>query len=180
MLRFASIALAVIASLVFVESLSAQQNTRGHRRQAGDRSVIEWVTNNKDLNLTADQKTKLAELQKQYSPKLKELAETRGKVITAEQRKASREAAQAARAAGKHGAEVRDAAQAAMKLTDAQKAKLADAQKASRTLNKEIMGKVNQILTPDQQATLKKARGNRGRRGNRNGGGNGQQSSQVN
>jgi Spy/CpxP family protein refolding chaperone len=67
-----------------------------------------------------------------------------------------------------------------MKLTDAQKAKLADAQKASRTLNKEIMDKVNQVLTPDQQATLKKARGNRGRRGNHGGGGNNQQPSQVN
>ncbi|MGB7732049.1 MAG: hypothetical protein WBL72_00005 [Thermoguttaceae bacterium] len=180
MLRFASIALAVIASLVFVESLSAQQSARGHRRQGGGTSLIEWVANNKDLNLSDDQKTKLAELQKQYAPKLKDLAQTRDNVLTADQKKARQDAIKAARAAGKRGPEVREAIQAAMKLTDAQKAKLADAQKASRTLNKEIMDKVNQVLTPDQQATLKKARGNRGRRGNHGGGGNNQQPSQVN
>ena len=119
-------------------------------------------------------------MQKQYAPKLKDLAQTRDNVLTADQKKARQDAIKAARAAGKRGPEVREAIQAAMKLTDAQKAKLADAQKASRTLNKEIMDKVNQVLTPDQQATLKKARGNRGRRGNHGGGGNNQQPSQVN
>jgi Spy/CpxP family protein refolding chaperone len=168
MLRVASIALAVAASLVLVDSLSAQQTGRGHRRHGGF-SPIDRVESVKDLKLTDDQKAKLADLKKAYAPKVKELAGTMDKVLTADQKKARDEAVKAARNAGKRGPEVREAIQAAMKLSDAQKAKLADGRKAMGTLNKEIMGKVNKLLTPDQQEVLKKARpghGNRGHRGN--------------
>ena len=176
MLRVASIALAVVASLVVVDSLSAQQSGRGHRHQGQFPSVIQWVQNNKDLNLTDDQKAKLADLQKQYAPKLKDLAQTREKIFSEDQKKARKEAVEAARAAGKRGRDVWQAAEAAMKLTDAQKAKVADVRKTGQTLNKEIMDKVNKLLTPEQQDVLKKA--SHGHRGNR-GGGNNQQSSQA-
>ena len=85
-----------------------------------------------------------------------------------------------ARAAGKRGPEVRESIQAAMKLTDAQKAKLAEGRKAMGTLNKEIMGKVKTVLTPEQQDVLKKAHANRGSHRNHGNGGNSQPPSQVN
>jgi Spy/CpxP family protein refolding chaperone len=181
MLRVASIALAVVASLVFVDSLSAQQNRRGQGRRGGS-SVIDRVERTKDLNLTDDQKAKLSGLKKEYAPKLKELSGTLDKVLTADQKKARDEAIKAARASGKRGPEVRESIQAAMKLTDAQKTKLADGRKAMQKLNKEISDKVNKLLTPEQQEVLKKARaerGNRGNRGNRDGGEK-KQPSQVN
>ena len=166
MLKVASIALAVIASLVLVDSLSAQENAQRQGRRGGF-SVLDRVEHVKNLNLTADQKTKLGELKKQYAPKLKELAGAREKVLTADQKKARDEAVKAARAAGKRGPEVRKSIEAAMNLTDAQKTTLAEGRKAMGTLNKEIMGKVSTILTPEQQEVLKKARPHRGNRGNR-------------
>jgi Spy/CpxP family protein refolding chaperone len=182
MLRVASIALAVIASLVLVDSLSAQQNRQGPGRRGGY-SVIDRVERVKDLKLTDDQKAKLADLKKAYAPKLKELSGTLDKVLTADQKKARDEAIKAAREAHKRGPEVRESIQAAMKLTDAQKAKLAEGRKAMGTLNKEIGAKVNKILTPEQQDVLKKARathGNRGGHRNHGNGGNSQPPSQVN
>lgn len=172
MLRFASIAVAVIASLVVVDSLSAQQNNRGQRRRGEFPSVIQMIERNKDLNLTDDQKAKLTTLDKEYAPKQKELAEAGDKVLTADQKKARREALEAARKAGKRGPEVRDSIQAAMKLTDAQKAKLGENRKAMAALRKEVMGKVNQVLTPEQQEVLKKARAQH--EGHRNHGGQNQ------
>jgi Spy/CpxP family protein refolding chaperone len=180
MLRVASIALALVASLVFVESLSAQQNGRGHRNREGFPSFIQMVEKNKDLKLTDDQKTKLAALDKQYAPKSKELVATMDKVLTADQKKARKEALDAARKAGKRGPEVRESIQAAMKLSDAQKAKLADGRKAMQTLNKEIRGKVSKVLTPEQLEVLKKARPHRGGHRNHGESGNKQQPSQVN
>jgi Spy/CpxP family protein refolding chaperone len=180
MLRVTSIALAVVASLVFVESLSAQQNGRGQRHRGQFPSFIQMIEKNKDLKLTDDQKTKLTALDKEYAPKRKELAGTMDKVLTAEQKKARKEAIDAARKAGKRGPEVRESIQAAMKLTDAQKAKLADGRKAMQTLNKEIVGKVNKVLTPEQQDVLKKARANRGNHRHRGDSGNKQQPKQVN
>ena len=48
----------------------------------------------------------------------------------------------------------------AMKLTDEQKAKMAEGRKAMGELTKEIREKVTKLLTPEQQEVLKKAREN--------------------
>jgi Spy/CpxP family protein refolding chaperone len=182
MSRVASVALAVIVSLVLVDTLSAQQSGRGQRHRGGFPSLIQMIEKNKDLNLTDDQKSKLTALDKQYAPKQKELATTMDKVLTADQKKARREAVEAARKAGKRGPEVWQSIQAAMKLSDAQKTKLAEGRKAMQTLNKDVRGKVNEILTPEQKEVLKKARANRGNhRGHGNHGeGSSQPPSQVN
>ncbi len=171
MLKVASIALAVIASLVLVDSLSAQQNGQRQGRRGGF-SVLDRIERVKDLNLTDDQKAKLADLKKEYAPKLKELSGTRDKVLTADQKKARDDAMKAAKDAGKSRREIFQAGMAAVKLTDAQKTKLAEGRKAMEALNKEIMDKVNKVLTPEQQEVLKKARPHRGNRGNRGSGGN--------
>jgi Spy/CpxP family protein refolding chaperone len=167
MLKAASIVLALVASLILVDSLSAQQNGRGPGRR-GRGTMIDRVERVKDLNLTDDQKAKLAELKKQYDPKLKELNAKLDGVLTAEQKKARDDAFKAARDAGKRPD--RETIQAAMKLTDAQKAELAKGRKAVDALNKEISDKVTKLLTTEQQDVLKKARGNRGNRGGRGGG----------
>jgi Spy/CpxP family protein refolding chaperone len=172
MWKVASAVLALVVSLVLVDNLSAQQGRgRGGRdRGPGSMSMIDRVERNKDLKLTDDQKAKLADLKKEYAPKLKEANEKLDGVLTDEQKKARDAAMKAAREAGQRGQEVRDAVNAAMKLTDEQKAKRADIRKTIAALNKEISDKVTGLLTTEQQDVLKKARGNRGNGGRRGGG----------
>ena len=109
-------------------------------------TVIDRVERVKDLNLTDDQKAKLAELKKEYAPKLKAAHRQFDNVLTADQKKARDDAIKAARDAGKSRREVFQAGTAAVKLTDAQKAKMAEGRKAMEALNKEIIDKVNSAL----------------------------------
>jgi len=171
MFKVASMVLALIVSFVFVDSLSAQQKGRPQGRHGGW-SVIDRVERVKDLKLTDDQKSKLAELKKQYAPKTKELTGKLDSVLTADQKKARADALKAARESGKRPD--RQSIQAAMKLTDAQKANMADGRKGMAALNKEITGNVNKLLTTEQQDVLKKAlasHGNHDGRGHRGNGG---------
>ena len=163
MLKAVTSVLALVVSLVIVGNLSAQENTRPMGRRGGQ-SLLERIEKIKGLNLTDDQKSKLADLKKEYAPKVKEAAGKVEGVITDEQKKARDEAMKTARDAGKKGREVFEAGTAAMKLTDEQKTKLADARKAMETLTKEIREKVTSLLTPEQKEILKKARGNGGGR----------------
>jgi len=109
----------------------------------------------KGIDLTDAQKAQLKEIQKEFGPKLAE-AMKKMAVLTPEQKKARAEAAKAAKAAGKKGKEAREAVQAAVKLTDEQKAKMAEARKAMRPLEKELREKVLGVLTPEQKEKLPK------------------------
>jgi Spy/CpxP family protein refolding chaperone len=109
----------------------------------------------KGLNLSADQKAQIDALKKQYQPKLNEgkLLES---ILTPEQKKARREAAQAAKAAGKSRKEIQQAAAAAVTLTPEQKAKLAEAKKQLGPIYRELREKIIDVLTPEQQEQVKK------------------------
>jgi Spy/CpxP family protein refolding chaperone len=112
----------------------------------------------RQLNLTADQKAKLAELRKEYRPKFKEIHQAKQSVLTPAQKQAREEvlsAAKAARAAGKKPGNVRKAVAAAVNLTADQQAKMAKLDKAAATLRAELREKALAILTPDQVAELK-------------------------
>ena len=91
-----------------------------------------------NLNLTKEQEAKFADLRKEYEPKFKEAREKMENILTADQKKARDEVFKKAREAGKFGKEVWDEAQAAMKLTDDQKTKMADAWKETGNLYKEF------------------------------------------
>jgi Spy/CpxP family protein refolding chaperone len=109
------------------------------------------------LDLTADQKAKIDELQKQYGSKLQEGFQKQQALLTDEQRKAQQEAMRAAREAGKSETETRAAGQAAVKLTDDQKAKRTETQKEMALLVKKVREKVTALLTPEQQQKLQKS-----------------------
>ncbi len=111
----------------------------------------------KSLDLTDAQKAKAKELRKLYGPKFKETLKKFGDILTADQKKARDEAVKSAHAAGKHGKAAFEAVKAAVKLTDAQKAKFAELRKQMQSLRKEVREKFLAILTPEQQAKLKKA-----------------------
>ncbi|MGO8744995.1 MAG: YfdX family protein [Thermoguttaceae bacterium] len=91
-------------------------------------------------------------MKKDFAPKLAAAAKDLH-VLTPEQKKACA----AARAAGKTGEEIDQAVDAAVKLTDEQKAKLAAAKKEISALHKDLRQKVLAVLTPEQQKQLKKA-----------------------
>lgn len=110
------------------------------------------------MTLTDDQKAKLADIAKEFGPKVADSQKKIDSVLTPEQKKARAEAQKKAAADGKKGKELFEATQAAVKLSDDQKASMAAAQKEQRAVTKDLMTKVQGVLTPEQQEQLKKAR----------------------
>ena len=112
------------------------------------------------LNLTADQQAKIAELRRSTARSSRKSARPRrpsdpGPETSPGQR---RHPAKAAKAAGKKPGNVRKAIAAAVNLTAEQQAKMAKLDKAAKELRAEVRTKVLSILTPEQIAQLKKAR----------------------
>ena len=109
----------------------------------------------KGVELTADQRAKLSALNKELGPKLAACRKEAAGIITADQKKARGAALKEAKTAGKKGKELREAAEAAFKVSEDQKTKLAECKKAMGTLQKEVRSKMVSILTKDQKAQLK-------------------------
>ena len=72
----------------------------------------------KGIKLNEDQRAKLAALNKELGPKLAACRKEAAGIITADQKKAMGAAIKEARAAGKKGKEIREAAEAAAKITE--------------------------------------------------------------
>ena len=108
----------------------------------------------KPVTLTDDQKSKLDGLKKEYEPKFKD-AYAKQNVLTPEQTKAGEEAKKAAKAEGKKGKELKAAFEDAVKETDDQKAQAKAAKKQLSALEKEMHGKVLDLLTAEQKAQIK-------------------------
>ena len=109
----------------------------------------------KSIELTAEQKTKLDALNKEFGPKLAELRKKQASIITADQKKARAEANKKAKADGKKGKELRDVVNAAFAITADQKAQQAETKKAMGALQKEIRTQFAALLTDEQKAKLK-------------------------
>jgi Spy/CpxP family protein refolding chaperone len=152
-MRVVSILLALVMSLVMVGKLSAaEEKQRPEGRHSGGMPAVDQLDRVKGLNLTDDQKTKLADLKKEYGPKCEGARKKFEASLTEDQKKAQREAMKAARDAHKRGPDAWKAAQEAMKLTDDQKALQANVE----ALGKEVKEKVDSILTTEQKELLKK------------------------
>ena len=109
----------------------------------------------KSIELTAEQKTKLDALNKEFGPKLAELRKKQASIITADQKKARAEATKKAKADGKKGKELRAVTNAAFAITADQKAQQAETKKAMGALQKEIRTQFAALLTDEQKAKLK-------------------------
>ena len=109
----------------------------------------------KSIELTADQKTKVDALNKEFGPKLAECRKKAASIITADQKKARTEAVKKAKADGKKGKEVQAAANAAVAITADQKTQQTECKKAMGALNKEIRTQFAALLTDEQKAKLK-------------------------
>lgn len=111
------------------------------------------------LTLTDEQKTQVAAIDKQFAAKAKELADKRKAMLTPEQQKAQAAAQKAAKEAGQKGPEARKAVDAALNLTEDQKAQQKELAKGQQALNTEVIAALKKVLTAEQQEALPKARG---------------------
>ncbi len=113
----------------------------------------------KEITLTDEQKTKVAELEKEYAPKMKELREQLDKVMTDEQKKARLDVMKEAREKGKEGRKGKELQQAikdAMKLSEEQQKSYDETDKKITALRQEILEKVKPLLTDEQKEKLPK------------------------
>ena len=108
------------------------------------------------ITLNDEQKTKLGEIKKEYTPKFQALAKKNNEILTREQRTARRDAMKAAKEAGKKGKELQASVEEAMKLSEDQKKKLAEVKAEQAKLRGEMETKVVALLTPEQKEQLPK------------------------
>lgn len=108
------------------------------------------------IELSADQKEKVAGLKKEYTPQFAALQKKNREILTPDQVKARRAAMKEAKDAGKKGKELRDAVSSALKLSDDQEKQMKEVSTETRKLNGEVRGKLATVLTADQLAKIKK------------------------
>ena len=136
--------------------LSAQDDAKKKKKRPSPVARLFQVP--KDVELTDEQKTKVAALVKEYGPKLSELQKKQASILTDEQRQARAAAGKKAREDGKKGKELREAVDAAVTLTDEQKKQTQDVRKELGKLMREARGKFTDLLTDEQKAKLKTPR----------------------
>jgi acetyl esterase/lipase len=147
----------------------AATHPSGVAAQQRDRDPFRQMFSIRGVEFTKEQQAKVDELRKKSIPKLREAQRKVFGIYTAKQRRARREAQQAARKANKRGRELRQAIDAAVKLTDEQKKQLAVAQKERDGLVQKIQQEVRGLLTAEQRrlAQRRRKRNSQAKRGPR-------------
>lgn len=140
---------------------SIQADEKKQKKEKKAPSATQRLLNG--IELTDAQKEQVAAIDKEFAEELRKLNETRGAILTAEQKTAERDAQKAAKAAGKTPAETKAAVDAALKLTDEQKTKMQEFQKTQQAFNAKVIENLRKILTPEQQEKLPKQRAKGGK-----------------
>lgn len=155
-MRTAQVALTLAVALLIASSLSAAEKKA--RVKAPPKCPAAALAERMltGLTLTEDQKTKLGEITKEFGPKMVEIQKKIDGILTDDQKKARAGAMKTAKTEGKTGKEAANAVDAALKMTDDQKAKMAEARKEMSVLDKGLRGKVMEVLTAEQKEELKK------------------------
>jgi hypothetical protein len=106
------------------------------------------------LDLSAEQKEKVAAIDKEFAAKADEIRKAETAVLTKEQIEARNAAMKAARESKDKSPEARKAAQKsiqdAIKLTDDQKTKMAGVNKSRQELNGKVLAALKKVLTEEQ------------------------------
>lgn len=140
--------------LAMVAVLFAAQDSQGQekkKKKGGNDPTARVKAKLDAAELPADVLEKAKKIVDEHAPKIKEAQAKVDAVLTDEQKKARREAQQAAKAAGKKGKEAADAVAAALKLTDEQKTKMEEAQKALAAANADMNKALREVLSAEQQ-----------------------------
>ncbi|MBI1310922.1 hypothetical protein GC176_06400 [bacterium] len=167
MKAFKSLLCVALAVLISSGAMAADEAKKGKgdakNRQARTPSVTARFLG--DIELTAEQKEKVAAIDKEFAVKAAEIRKKTDSILTEDQIKARAEAQKAARAAGSKGPDAQKAVSAALKLTDEQKTKMADVQKANRELSQQVVAALKKVLTEEQAAKLKVPAARAGKKG---------------
>ena len=142
----------IFTSVLFSQERSRQEAVRPRQPQQG---AFQQAFMLRGVEFSQDQQAKVDELRNEYMPKLEETQEKQMGIFTEEQRQARRVAFRAAREAGKEGLDAREAAEAALKLTDDQKKQLATIEKERAELTAQIKSELRALLTSTQQNPLR-------------------------
>ena len=134
------------------------QKKKGKGKQATPSATARMLSG---IELTDAQKPMVAAIDKEFAPKLQELAKKRNEILTPEQRTAQRDAQKKARASASTPAENRKAVNAALDLTPEQSEKMKELQKQQTELNGKVVVALKKVLTPEQQEKLPKVGANK-------------------
>ena len=120
------------------------------------------------MELTDEQKTLVAAIDKQFAEKFDAGRKTMDEILTDDQKKAQRAAQKAAKEAGTKPQDARKEVEAALNLTDEQKAERKTAQADQKKLDVEVVAALKKILTAEQQEKLPKQGAEKGKRKKKN------------
>jgi len=155
MKHLTAITLVLLAALS--NSATAQDNDRQNERRQRPALFQQFFTL-PGIEFSNEQQAKVEEIRKEFVPKLTKNQDQWNSVITDEQQQARREAFQKARDAGKEGQELRDAVDAALKLTADQRKQRAAIQGERNQLLSEIRTHLTTLLTDEQQSQVRQPR----------------------
>ena len=111
----------------------------------------------KEIQLTDEQKEKVAALKSELGPKLLELVKQQNAILTDEQKQAQRDFFKEAKESGrKRDKSFQQELTQVLKLTDDQKKEMAENRKAQGQLRRQIKEKLADLLTDEQRAQLPK------------------------
>ena len=144
--------IAVLATTAVADEKKGKGKKKGGQKPTPTQQFLNKI------ELAADQKDKVAEIDKQFAERFQTINKAMADILTDEQKAAQKTAQKAAKDAGKKGAEAKKDVDAALKLTDDQKTKMAEQKKLQTALNKEILASLKSVLTEEQQAQLPKDR----------------------
>jgi len=142
-----------VHGVLTAEQKEKVKELKKERKETRAERLSERLAHLHELDLTGAEREKIAEIRKEYRPKIVKAMEAMKGLLTAEQRKAREEGLKA----GKKRREVI----AALKLTDDQKEKVEAAAKEMRTLVHEEAAKIRDLLTETQKEKLQAFKGER-------------------
>ena len=150
-----AIALSMTLTLILAGMALSQERRKKDTERAQPQAAFQQVFTLRGVEFSPSQQAQVEELRKKYTPQLIEIQKKYGGILTDEQRQAQREAFRAAREAGKKDAELRQAVEAAVKLTDEQKDQQAKLQQERNTLFAKIQEELRALLTDEQRKQLR-------------------------
>ena len=144
-----------LAVVLAMPAMAAEEKKKKKKKKKGRKAPVA-VRVPKSITLTDDQKKQVAAINKEFGPKLAEVQKAVNGVISKEQRQARNAANKKAKADGVKGKLRNAAIQAALNLTDDQKAKMKELTKKRQDVQKAARAKFVEILTAEQKAKLPK------------------------
>lgn len=149
--------LSVVALLVFALSVhlqAADEVAKKPRKKAAGTDVIGQLEKKiADLELSDEQRDKAKQVLADFKPKFEELKST-DTGLTAEQKKAQKEAAAKAKADGQKGKARKEAIEAAVNLSDEQKKSQAESAEKLKDLQVKLKTALTGVLPADQVEKL--------------------------